>query len=280
MQKPSLNNAELKNIAYLIMLIDHFFGIVFIEIIRRYAAAGYGTGTLNQIRSAGRAVGRIAFILFAYLTVEGFVHTKNRRNYLLRLALSALVSEAPYDLAFAGQVFSTTRQNVFFTLCISVLVLTVWEWAEKSVQMLKHSESQRDVGWYACTAAFRCVQLGALISGCCTAYLLYADYQYMGVLLILTLYILRDKPVWVKIAPAACVMFLGMWSINYRKYVGIDTPEYIFRFSMRELYGLFAFVPIAFYDGQRGNQLPKLVCYSFYSVHLLLLYGIARLIQV
>ena len=279
MRKLSLSNAALKNIAYLIMLIDHFFAVVFTEIIRRCSAAGYETGTLTQIRSAGRAVGRIAFVLFAYLVAEGFVHTRSRVNYLLRLTLFAFVSEIPNDLAFNGRMVDYGSQNIFFTLCISVLVLIVWEWSEKSLHMLNRSGVRRDTGWYACAAAFRCMQFGALLLGCGFAYILHSEYKYMGVLLIFTFYILRDKPLFIKAVPVACVLFFGIWSINILRYAGIDTPEAIFRFSLRELYGLFAFVPIALYDGQKGRQLPKAVCYGFFPVHLLLLYGIARIIS-
>lgn len=280
MQKSSLSNASIKNIAYLIMLIDHFFAVVFTEIIRRCAAAGYETGALIQIRSAGRAVGRIAFVLFAYLVAEAFVHTRSRMNYLLRLTLFAFVSEIPNDLAFKGRMVDYSSQNIFFTLCISVLVLIVWEWSEKNLHMLNRSGVRRDTGWYACAAAFRCMQFGTLLLGCGLAYILRAEYKYMGVLLIFTFYILRDKPLFIKVVPVACVLFLGIWSINIRRYAGIDTPEDIFRFSLRELYGLFAFLPIALYDGKRGRQLPKAVCYGFFPVHLLLLYAIARIISV
>ena len=263
----------------MIMLIDHFFAVVFTEIIRRCFAAGYETGTLIQIRSAGRAVGRIAFVLFAYLIVEGFVHTRSRLNYLVRLTLFAFLSEIPNDLAFKGHAVDYGSQNIFFTLCISVLVLIVWEWAEKSLGMLNRPEVRRDIGWYACTATFRSMQFGAVLAGCGLAYILRAEYKYMGVLLIFTFYILRDKPLPVKILPTACVLFFGIWSINILRYTGIDTPEAIFRFSLRELYGLFAFLPIALYDGKRGRQFPKAVCYGFFPVHLLLLYGIARMIS-
>lgn len=280
MQKPSLSNAALKNTAYLIMLIDHFFAVVFTEIIRRYSAAGYETGTLVDIRSAGRAVGRIAFVLFAYLIVEGFVHTRSRLNYLMRLTLFAFLSEIPNDLAFKGHVVDCSSQNIFFTLCISLLVLTVWEWAEKNLGMLNRPKAHRDIGWYACTVTFRSIQFGALLAGCGLAYILRAEYKYMGVLLIFTFYILRDKPLFIKAVPVACVLFFGIWSINILRYAGIDTPEAIFRFSLRELYGLFAFVPIALYDGQKGRQLPKAVCYGFFPVHLLLLYTISQMISV
>lgn len=278
MKKVSLSNAVLKNMAYLTMFIDHFFAVVFTGIIGRYSAAGHETDQLVQIRQMGRAVGRTAFILFAFLAVESFVHTRSRRNYLLRLGLFAIVSEIPFDLAFSKKIIDYGSQNIFFTLFISVLVLTVWEWAAKNLHMLKKTKVRRDAGWHICVGAFLGIQFGAVLLGCIAAYFLRTDYKYMGVLLIFVLYIFRDRPFYVKIVPAACVMFLGTWSSNCLRYAGMYTPEYLFRFSMRELYGLFAFIPIALYDGTRGRQLPKAVCYGFYPVHLFVMHGIARMI--
>lgn len=279
MKKFSLNNAVIKNIAYLTMLIDHFFAVVFAEIIRRYSMAGYETDLLIQIRSVGRAVGRVSFILFAFLAVESFIHTRSRRNYLLRLGVFAFVSEIPFDLAFSGQIVNRNSQNIFFTLFLGVLVLVVWEWAAKSLHMLKRSRVRRDAGWYLCIGIFRTVQIGSVLLGCAAAYWLSTDYKYMGVLLIFAFYLMRGRAFILKVLMAGCAMFLGMWSINYLRYVDIYSTAYILRFSMRELYGLFAFVPIALYDGTKGRQLPKAVCYGFYPVHLLLLYGIARLVS-
>lgn len=279
MKKLSLSNAGLKNIAYLTMLIDHFFVVIFMQMIRQYSAAGYETDIMSRVYSAGRAVGRVSFVLFAYLTVEGFIHTRSRIKYMLRLMLFAVVSEVPFDLAFAGQVVEFGSQNIFFTLLISVLVLTVWEWIEKSVRMMRCTEAQRDIYRHMCIVVFRSMQIGVVLLGCSAAYFLRTDYKYMGVMLIFTFYILRNYPFYVKIVPVACVMFLGIWSINLQRYWGIYTIAYLFRFSMRELYGLFAFVPIALYDGTKGRQLPKVVCYGFYPVHLLALRGIARMIS-
>lgn len=279
MRKLSLSNAGLKNIAYLTMLIDHFFAVIFMQMIRQYSAAGYETDMMSRVYSVGRAVGRISFVLFAYLTVEGFVHTRSRIKYMLRLMLFAVVSEVPFDLAFTGQVIEYGSQNIFFTLLVSVFVLTVWEWMEKSVRMMQRTGVQRDVYRHMCVAVFRTMQIGAVLLGCSAVYFLRTDYKYMGVLLIFTFYILRNRPFYVKIVPIACVMFLGIWSINLQRYWGIYTTAYLFRFSMRELYGLFAFVPIALYDGTKGRQLPKAVCYGFYPVHLLVLCGIARMMS-
>ncbi len=234
-----LSNAVLKNIAYITMFIDHFFAVVYYTLVWQLQTAGYVVGNEERIYAAGRAVGRIAFILFAYLAVEGFLHTKSRKAYLLRLGVFAFVSEIPFDLAFSEVCFNRGSQNVFFTLLIGVLVLAVWEWAYK----------------------------------------LRTDYRFMGVLLIFAFYLTRERSMPVQVAAAGCVMLFGTWGANCLKYGDSYTLSYLFRFSMREMYGLFAFIPIALYNGQKGRQLPKAVCYGFYPVHLLLLHFVAQMIS-
>ena len=275
MKKISLSNAALKNIAYLIMLIDHSFSVFYNEMMRQHSLTGYGPVMSRQVYSIGRLIGRSAFILFAYLIAEGFTHTSSKLKYLLRLILFAFISEASYDLVVMGRAIDYKSQNVYFTLSVSVFVLIVWEWAGKSAQKIRRAKAQRDAWWYISVAACVWARLVALLLGCYAAYYLRSDYQYMGVLLIFTFYILRDKPIYIKLVPAACVMFFGTWSSNILKYAGSYTTAYLFRFSMRELFGLFAFIPIALYDGTRGRQLPKVVSYGFYPVHLLVLRGIA-----
>lgn len=272
-------NAGLKNIAYVTMFIDHFFAVVIMEMIRRQSAAGYETDLLRRIYSAGRAVGRISFVLFAYLAVEGFLYTRSRRAYLLRLGIFALVSEVPFDLAFSGELVDCGSQNVFFTLFLGVLVLTVWVWAGNNVRRLQECRpDRRDRCWRACVIVFRAVQSGTVVCCCVIAYVLHTDYKYMGVLLIFTFYLMHDGKLIPKIALAGCVMLFGIWSVNCLRYNGLYTQAYLFRFSMRELYGLAAFVPIMFYDGSKGRQLPKAVCYGFYPVHLLALHWVVTVI--
>ncbi len=73
-------------------------------------------------------------------------------------------------------------------------------------------------------------------------------------------------------------MLLGTWSANYFRYAGDFSAGYLFRFSLREMYGLFAFFWIGLYNGRRGRQLPKAFYYGFYPVHLLLLHLVAVMV--
>lgn len=275
-EENTLSNAVLKNIAYLTMFIDHFFAVVFMEMIRNGLAAAYGADLFEGIYWAGRAIGRIAFVLFSYLAVEGFLHTRSRSKYLLRLGTFALVSEIPFDLAFSGQIIDPQSQNVYFTLFLGVLVLTVWEWTAKKIHTPKSGEAQGVLRRHIRSILLEAMRFGAVVGGCVAAYCLHTDYKYMGVLLIFILYLMHGRGLLPQMAVAGCVMFLGIWSANCLRYEGIYTAAYLFRFSARELYGLFAFIPIALYNGKIGRQLPKAVCYGFYPVHLLLLYGIAQ----
>lgn len=245
-----LSNAVLKNIAYITMFIDHFFAVVYDPLVQRLQMAGYEIGNVQQTYLSGRAVGRVSFILFAYLAVEGIRHTRSTKAYLMRLGVFALVSEIPFDLAFSGTCFNWGSQNVFFTLFLGVLVLTVKNGASAA----------------------------AVLAGCLAAYAFRTDYRFMGVLLIFAFYHTREKRLSVQMLAAGCVMLFGTWGTNCLRYADSYSLTYLLRFSMREMYGLFAFIPIALYHGRKGRQLPKAVCYGFYPVHLLLLYFAAAML--
>ena len=259
-KKNSLTGAFLKRTACLTMFIDHFFAVLFLGYMNLHPVDGGRNPRLELIYRAGRAVGRVSFVLFAFLIVEGFLHTRSRARYLLRLGLFALLSEIPFDLAFSGELVDWTGQNIYWTLFLGVLVLTLWE----------------QLGQYR-GILFQIARAAALLAVCSVAFLFSTDYRYMGILLIFVLYLTRDKGLPMQFFSAGFVMLFGTWSANCIRYADSFTAAYLFRFSLREMYGLFAFLLIACYGGERGKQLPKAFYYGFYPVHLLLLYGIARL---
>lgn len=258
-----LTGAVLKNAAYVSMFIDHFFAVIFLNYMRLHTVNGAWDPKLEPIYRAGRAVGRIAFILFAFLIVEGFLRTRSRAKYMLRLFLFALLSEIPFDLAFSGKMIDWKSQNVYWTLLLGVLVLTAWEYLSHHRSVLS-ATGRILIVTAACAAAF----LGA------------TDYRFMGVLLILTFYLTRGKEKGVRFMAVGLVMLFGTWGSNLIRYTGKYTADYLFRFSLREMYGLLGFLLIFLYNGKRGRQLPKPFYYGFYPLHLLLLYGIARMIGV
>lgn len=255
-----MTGAVLKKAAYVSMFIDHCFAIIFLNYMNLHLIDGAWDPKLEPIYRTGRAVGRIAFVLFTFLIVEGYLHTRSRARFLMRLFLFALLSEIPFDLAFSGKMFDWKSQNVYWTLLLGVLVLTAWEYLSHYRRVLPMI-GRILIVTAACAAAF----WGA------------TDYRFMGVLLILTFYLTREKERGVQFMAVGLVMLFGMWGSNLIRYVREIPADQLFWSSLREMYGLLAFLLIFLYNGKRGRQLPKPFYYGFYPVHLLFLYGIAHM---
>ena len=113
-----------------------------------------------------RAVGRIAFPVFAFLLVEGFVHTHSRKAYALHLLAFALISQIPW-----GWLNHDNTHNVFFTLLLGLIAL----WGVG-----------RSKGC-PCLAVFVTVAVAAV------ATILHTDYEWHGVLLIVLFYLFRKQ---------------------------------------------------------------------------------------
>ncbi len=180
-------------------------------------------------------------------------------RFLLRLFLFALLSEIPFDLAMSGTVSDWNGQNVYWTLLLGVLVLTLWDYLSRYRSVL---------AW-----AGRYLVLSA---GCLVAFFCSTDYRFMGVLLIFVMYWTRGKDAGIQFLAAGLVMLFGTWASNLIRYMGMYPADYLFRFSLREMYGLLAFLLIFLYNGEKGRQFPKAFYYGFYPVHLLVLFGITK----
>ena len=79
--------------------------------------------TLAGIGSIMQLIGGMAIPVFAFLLVEGFLHTRDVKKYLARMLTFAVVSEIPFDLAVFHTPFYWGYQNVFFTLFLGLLAL-------------------------------------------------------------------------------------------------------------------------------------------------------------
>lgn len=170
-RKPfSFTSRDLKWIALVTMILDHM-GAALIE-------AGifhYDTALMETLPNASfwllcdivlRMIGRVSFPLFAFLLVEGFLHTRNKKRYAIQLFLFACISEIPFDLAFEEFQY----QNIFFTLWISFCVM----WC---------CENKKENRW---------IQGVILVIGCIFVWWMHSDHGVLGVLLILTFYFFHE----------------------------------------------------------------------------------------
>ena len=176
----SFSGTALKTIACITMLVDHIgascieAGLLLPELERGEVSGGaWDQLSLFQLDRVLRFTGRLAFPLFCFLLVEGFVHTHNVKGYLGRLVLFGLLSEVPFDLAFFRTPFDPSAQNVYWTLALGVLAMAG----------LKHFEKpDGSASWKGLLCAAGCT-LAALLA--CT------DYNGIGVLIICALYLTR-----------------------------------------------------------------------------------------
>lgn len=172
-----LNSNGLKMVAVISMFIDHG-AVVLIENRILGGPSGYlPAGTSEYIAmwwkvdTVLRMIGRLAFPIFCFQIVEGFLHTKDVKRYAKRLLGFAFISEIPFDLAVFNTWFCPQYQNVFLTLFLGLTAIAAVNRFEKEGSLWK--------------------QAAAMALCCGLAQLLKADYGAFGVFFILLLYYCR-----------------------------------------------------------------------------------------
>ena len=165
-----LNGSWLKILSIVTMTIDHAAALYFWNHPSFHITLltiGNRTITLYVLM---RLIGRLAFPIFSFLLVEGFLHTHNRIKYGVNLFLFALISEIPFNLACSNALFYHS-QNVFFTLFIGYLGLC-------AIERFKNKPFSMSL---------------SLIGLFIISFFLKADYGYIGFGFILMLYTLRNS---------------------------------------------------------------------------------------
>ncbi|WP_027624848.1 TraX family protein [Clostridium lundense] len=243
--KRGMSGSTLKIMAVISMLIDHIGGVLILMGIY-YKLIPYH-GNMNMDYSSKlyivfmmmRAIGRIAFPIFCFLLVEGYVHTSNKKKYALRIFIFALISEIPFNLAFGNKVFIPVSRlnNVFFTLFLGICVMYLIEFIQNK-KMNKVATVLAIVGTI--------VVFGAI------AKFIKCDFKYFGILCIALFYIFREK-----------------------RILQILSGVIVFLYEVPASFGIvyLSLIPIYFYNGKRGLDI-KYFFYIFYPAHLLILYFI------
>ena len=84
------DGARLKWLAIITMFIDHSAkGILYLGYIKPRVPIRRGTDlyTLYELYKVLRGVGRIAFPIFCFFLVQGFLYTRSREKYMMRMLL-------------------------------------------------------------------------------------------------------------------------------------------------------------------------------------------------
>lgn len=188
-----------------------------------------------------RAIGRIAMPVFAFCIAEGYIHTRDRQSYLLRMGVFALISEIPFDLAHSGRL-DLSQQNIMFTFFLALSALTLFDYLTNRFEGTQ--------GLVLGVGAVAAIAIGSVF--------LRTDYNFSAIGLVFIFYLLRDQSTFVRDASGAAFLALV-------RNVGI------YRWS------ILGIIPIALYNGKKGRGL-KLFFYVFYPAHLLVLYLVKLLV--
>ena len=170
MNRISCSGSVLKLIAIITMLIDHI-GLFLLQSTASGRALTIDvSGTAIPLYYPMRLIGRMAFPIFCFLLVEGYVHTRNKVKYARNLLLFALISEIPWNLVHTGTLLYG-KQNVFFTLFLGLIGMWVIDhFRGNNAKILRYT-----------------IALGIL------SVLLRSDYSIWGYTFIILLYMLHHS---------------------------------------------------------------------------------------
>ena len=205
-------------------------------------------------------IGRIAFPIFSYQLVQGYLNTKDFKKYILRITLFALISQIPFSL-FLSTYTNEFVLNIFFTFLFAILTIFLYK---------------------KCNEKFKNNFLGLLIVviSSIVAHFIKLDYGAFGILLIFVFYFFetefKDKNLKllnINLSTKKIFMTISVLFLSFVKYIP-DIIKYPFLTNRYLQFSLFTFLPmlfILFYNHKEGPKL-KYFFYIFYPLHLLILY--------
>lgn len=251
-----LSTSFIKTIALICMFIDHFAASVLLGLMSDMShpimvelGEFLGTGGAFEtyqivavVYRCMRNIGRISFPVYCFFIVEGFLRTRSKKKYARRLAVCALLSELPFDLALFGKVLYLGHQNVFFTLLLGMLAIWV---IDTFMDKKDWKNGKKIILSTLCAFGFYFA-----------AELMFTDYSSYGVTAIVLMYFVRrvaekNTKFWPPIVFAAGTAVLCLLSLG-------------------EAWAFMALPLFFFYQGKKGWN-AKWFFYLFYPVHLLAL---------
>ena len=188
-----------------------------------------------------RVIGRIALPLFAWGIAIGATHTRSIGKYALRLLITMVISQPLFMAALNHRL---TSLNIFATLLLGLI--GIWGIKEKKEWMT--------------ILALLCTQLPFFTM----------DYGIRGVLCVMLLWAVHDKPIWLLICFSAYCVYWGRTSSVIWRIPFFPQEIQSIRLQTTAILAL----PLMLIPRAKRTKTPRLVMYAFYPVHLAIIWGV------
>ena len=281
-----IDNFVLKIIACITMAFDHVG--IFLDMY-----VGQQLGTLI---TAFRIIGRLAFPIFAFLIVEGALHTKNLKKYLLRIgimsaAISIFLLVFQYSNLF-GAITTAQVSNIFlqFTLCLLTIYFLNLPKFKKLLAIIPFAYVIFVYVSDVVNAPYMNLYPKAFIPD----YGLYGFILVIGTYLLLKYYLNTVNKVLEEPSKIEAYKETAEFQLKYNCFailplLILTALITLFRYTVPYMntlnvsiqsYALLAAIPLFFYSGKLGysNKIVKYGFYGFYPVHIILIWLIFTLI--
>lgn len=223
-----LDSFMLKVIAVVTMVVDHT-GVIF------------GQYLDNNVYIMLRTIGRVSFPIFAFLLVQGFIHTKNRQQYFTRLLGFGVAIHLVLSLLGLLGFALPLQVNIFITLSIGFLAM-----------------------WFLDTyREQKIISILMLLALCIFAEMIQTDYGAYGVATVIFFYLTRQYK----------TFMLGSFALLTVVHVFLQHLLYHYTSSL-QLYAIGSLLFISLYNGKKGATTPKYFFYLFYPIHFIVLFMI------
>ncbi|MCC8100971.1 MAG: conjugal transfer protein TraX [Clostridiales bacterium] len=192
--------------------------------------------------------------VMCYFLVEGYHYTHSKKQYGIRLAVFALLSELPFCLAFTyNGLISFQGMNMIFTLLLCFLIVLAMDQIWNPILR-------------------KLVVFALIAASVCSDWAIFAP--------VFTILFVRAGQEKEKIRKAYVIATLAFGLANFSSGVGYCPPQRNLLLSLGTMVGpaLAGFVIVELYNGkrmERGRTFSQWFFYLFYPVHLLIL-GLLR----
>ena len=228
-----MNRNILKYIAVIAMVIDHT-ALAFV-------------GMDNPLGLAMRVFGRLTAPIMCYFLVEGYIYTRSKKKYALRLFAFALISQVPFSYFVTGRLLGGNL-NMMFTLFFCFMMLI--SFYENQNRFLR---------------VFCVIGLFWLCTKC--------DWGLVAPLWVIVFAVFRDDKKKLSVFYALVCAF---WII---RCMSVTTADGKMWYDALWQAGTLGFIPFVYlYNGESGksSRFSKWFFYIFYPAHILILAVIYR----